>query len=227
MQIGKKRHEPSSSTGDGMKKNIITTLFLDIGGVLLTDGWGPEQRAKVVSHFNINLVELNERHHLMFDTYEEGKLTLPQYLKKVVFYESRTFTEEDFIKRMFQQSVALPGVIDYFKELKKIYNVRIIAVSNEGRELNAFRAEKFKLNELFDAVVSSAFVHLRKPDSEIFRMAIDIAQARPENSLYIDDRLLFVEVAQTLGMHGIHFQSLDNLMEQLRKYEFETSCLVV
>ncbi len=210
-----------------MKKNVITTLFLDIGGVLLTNGWGPEERAKVVSHYNLNPDELNERHHLMFDTYEEGKLTLPQYLKKVVFYEPRTFTEEDFTKRMFQQSAALPGVIDFFKEFKKCYNIKVIAVSNEGRELNAFRTEKFKLKELFDAVISSAFVHLRKPDPDIFRMAIDIAQAKPENSLYIDDRLVFVEVAQTLGMHGIHYQSLDKLKEQLRKYDFEPICLVV
>lgn len=205
-----------------MRKNIITTLFLDIGGILLTNGWGPEERAKVVSHFKLNGDELNERHHLTFDTYEEGKLTLPEYLKRVVFYKPRTFSQDDFIKQMFKQSVAYPGVIDFFKELKKLFRLRIIAVSNEGRELNAFRVKKFKLNELFDAFVSSAFVHLRKPDSDIFRMAVDIAQAEPGHSLYIDDRSLFVEVAQTSGMFGIYYQGLDKLKEQLKKYEFET-----
>jgi putative hydrolase of the HAD superfamily len=204
-----------------MKDKKINTLFLDIGGVLLTNGWGGEARSKAVAHFELNKDELNERHHLTFDTYEQGKLSLNDYLKRVVFYEKRKFSEEDFIKFMFNQSVAFPDTISFFKELKKRYDIKIVAVSNEGRELNAYRVKKFKLNELFDAFVSSSYVHLRKPDEDIFRMATDISQTAPENSLFIDDRLMFVKVAQTLGMNGIHHKGLEQTKKQLKMYKFE------
>lgn len=204
-----------------MNKERITTLFLDIGGVLLSNGWGHESRNKAVTHFKLDAEELNERHHLTFDTYEEGKLTLNEYLKRIVFYEPRQFSEDDFITFMFNQSIAYPDTIDFFKAIKKRYQVRVIAVSNEGRELNAFRIKEFKLNELFDAVISSSFVHLRKPDADIFRMAIDISQTAPEHSLYIDDRHMFVEVAQTLGMNGIHYQGLYEAKIQLKSFGFE------
>ncbi len=197
---------------------IITTLFLDIGGVLLTNGWGHEARNEAVEHFGLEGEEMNERHHLTFDTYEEGKLTLNEYLQRVVFYETRQFSSDDFITFMFKQSLAYPDTINFFKEIKKRYHVRVIAVSNEGRELNAFRIKEYKLNELFDAFVSSCFVHLRKPDADIFRMATDISQTAPEHSLYIDDRLMFVKVAQSLGMCGIHYKGLDDAKNQLKTF---------
>ena len=148
-------------------------------------------------------------------------MTLNEYLKRIVFYEPRQFSEDDFITFMFKQSIAYPDTIDFFKAIKKRYQVRVIAVSNEGRELNAFRIKEYKLNELFDAVISSSFVHLRKPDVDIFRMAIDISQTSPEHSLYIDDRHMFVEVAQTLGMNGIHYQGLKEAKIKLKAFGFE------
>ncbi|HTB06326.1 MAG TPA: HAD family hydrolase, partial [Bacteroidia bacterium] len=179
-----------------MKDNTISTLFLDIGGVLLSNGWGREERARAIKHFNLDKEELNERHHLTFDTYEEGKLSLTDYLKRVVFYEPREFSEDEFIKFMYDQSRAHQEVIDFFKEMKTRYSLKVYAVSNEGKELNEFRIKAFKLNELFDAYISSSYIHLRKPDLDVFRMAIDISQSQPKNTLYIDDRLMFVEVAQ-------------------------------
>jgi putative hydrolase of the HAD superfamily len=205
-----------------MGNDTITTLFLDIGGVLLTNGWGHEARNNAISHFKLNRDELNERHHLTFDTYEEGKLTLSEYLKRIVFYETRAFSEDEFITFMFKQSLPLQEAIDFFKEIKKQYQLKVIAVSNEGRELNAYRITQFKLNELFDAYVSSSFVHLRKPDADIFRMAVDISQTAPEQLLYIDDRHMFVEVAQSLGMHGIHYKGLDDAKNQLKEFGITT-----
>jgi putative hydrolase of the HAD superfamily len=205
-----------------MKSKTITTLFLDIGGVLLSNGWGHEARNKAIAHFKLDGEELNERHHLTFNIYEEGKMTLEQYLNRIVFYQPREFSKDDFITFMFSQSVAYQDTIDYFKQIKKQYHLKIITVGNEGRELNAYRITTFKLNELFDAFVSSSFVHFRKPDEDIFRMAIDIAQAKPEHSLYIDDRLMFVEVARSLGMCGIHYRGLEEMKSQLKNFGFVT-----
>ncbi len=151
-----------------MNEHSITTLFLDIGGVLLSNGWGNEARSKTIAHFNLDGNEVNERHHLTLDTYEEGKLTLGEYLKRVVFYEKRNFSEDEFIAFMLNQSFHYHETIDHFKKLKEHYKLRMIAVSNEGRELFTYRVNEFKLNELFDVFVYSSFVHFRKPDRDIF-----------------------------------------------------------
>jgi HAD superfamily hydrolase (TIGR01509 family) len=122
---------------------------------------------------------------------------------------------------MYGESTALPGTIEFFKALKKRYQLRVIAVSNEGRELNDYRITAFKLNELFDAFISSCFVHLRKPDKDIFRMASDISQTTPMHSLYIDDRSMFVEVAQSFGMNGLHYKGLEEAKATLKALGFE------
>ncbi len=181
----------------------ITTLFLDIGGVLLTNGWDSAMRKQAADKFKFDFEEMNERHHLTFDTYEEGKLSLDEYLHRVLFYEERTYTPDDFKEYMFQQSQPFQEMIDLVYELKSQYKLQVAAVSNEGRELTKYRIDKFELGSFIDFFISSCFVHYRKPDSDIFRIALDIAQASPERVVYIEDRAMFVDVAEGLGIHGI------------------------
>ncbi len=201
----------------------VTTLFLDIGGVLLTNGWGSASRRIAAERFKLDSKEMEERHHLTFDTYEEGKLTLDEYLDRVVFYEQRTFSKKEFILFMFEQSVPFEETIVFFKELKKQYRLKIIAVSNEGRELNEHRIQKYKLNELFDAYISSCYVHMRKPDKDILRMACDISQTRPDQALYIDDRLMFVEIASAYGLQSLHYQDLNAAKAFIKTVSFHTA----
>jgi putative hydrolase of the HAD superfamily len=181
----------------------ITTLFLDIGGVLLTNGWDRGSRTRAAEKFDLNYEEMNERHHLTFDTYEEGKLTLDQYLNRVVFYQERSFSREEFKKFMYDQSKPYPDMIELMRGLKTRYNLQIVAVSNEGRELTVYRVQQFQLRSFVDFFVSSCFVHYRKPDEDIHRIALDIAQVQPKQVIYIDDRPMFVEVAEGLGLNGI------------------------
>ena len=86
----------------------ITTLFLDIGGVLLTNGWDRNIRIRAAEKFGLDQDEMNERHHLTFDTYEEGKLSLDEYLHRVVFYQDRSFSPEEFKAFMYAQSQPFP-----------------------------------------------------------------------------------------------------------------------
>jgi putative hydrolase of the HAD superfamily len=88
--------------------------------------------------------------------------------------------------------------------LKRQYGLKLIAVNNEGRELNDYRIRQFGLDQLFDAFLSSCYVHFRKPDTDIFRLALDVAQVPAGQVVYIDDRKLFVQVAGSLGMHCLH-----------------------
>jgi putative hydrolase of the HAD superfamily len=181
----------------------ITDLFLDIGGVLLTNGWDDDIQKRTADKFGLDYQEMHERHHLTFDTYEEGKLSLDEYLNRIVFYQERSFTKEAFKAFMYAQSQPFPEMIELMCGLKAKYGLEIAAVSNEGRELTVYRVLQFKLGTFIDFFISSCFVHYRKPDEDIYRIALDIAQVRPEQVVYIDDRAMFVEVAQGLGIKGI------------------------
>ena len=181
----------------------ITTLFLDIGGVLLTNGWDRAARQQAAENFHLDQADVEERHHLTYDTYEEGKLSLDDYLQRVIFYQPRSFSKDEFKSFILSRSQPIPEMIDLVRQAKARYHLKTIAVSNEGREINAYRIRSFGLDQLIDTFVSSCFVHYRKPDADIYHIALDISQSDPAQVAYIDDRPLFVEVACSLGIHGI------------------------
>ena len=193
----------------------ITTLCLDIGGVLLSNGWDRKIRQLAAETFALNPTEMDERHHLTFDTYEEGKITLGEYLDRVVFHQERSFTRDQFQTFMFAQSVPFPEMIEMVCRLKSHYRLKVAAVNNEGRELNVHRIGLFKLENFVDFFVSSCFVHFRKPDADLFRIALDIAQVQPEQVVYIEDRPMFVEVARDLGIRGIIHTGYDATKKEL------------
>jgi putative hydrolase of the HAD superfamily len=187
-----------------MKPNkAITCVFLDIGGVVLTDGWDHHTRKQAVANFKLEWAEMEDRHNLNFATYEEGKLTLEEYLARVVFYQKRPFTRAQFKRFMFAQSKPYPEMIELVAHLKLRHRLKIAVVSNEARELNAYRIRKFKLDGLVDSFISSCFVHLRKPDADIFRLALDIAQAPARQVVCIDNTSMFVQIAEGLGIRSI------------------------
>src|SRR5208337_3246015 len=185
------------------KATAITCLFLDVGGVLLSNGWDHHARKRAAKNFKLELAEMEDRHHLTFDTYEEGKLTLEEYLDRVVFYQKRPFTRDQFRRFMFTQSRPYPKMIDLVAQLKIRYGLKVAVVSNESREVNAFRIREFKLDRFVDTFISSCFVHIRKPDADIFRFALDIAQAPAQHVVYIENTPMFVQIAEGLGIRSI------------------------
>jgi len=191
----------------------ISVLFTDIGGVLLSNGWDRAARLGAAERFGIDHDEMDERHHLTFDTYEEGKLSLDAYLRRVVFYKERAFSAAEFKEYMFAQSQPYPDTMAFVRKVAERSKLRVGAVSNEGRELTVYRIAKFRLTDFVQFFISSCFVHCRKPDEDIYRIALDVAQVTPEQAFYIDDRQMFVEVAATLGIRGVHHTSLQSTRE--------------
>ncbi len=185
------------------KGSSITALFLDIGGVLLTDGWDHRARKRAATNFKLELAEMEDRHHLTFETHELGKLTIEEYLSLVVFYEERPFTPDQFREFMFAQSKPYPKMIQLVRRLKARYGLKIVAVSNEAQDLNSHRIRKFKLDGFVDFFISSSFVHLRKPDADIFRLALNIAQATARQVVYVENTPMFIQVAEGLGIRSI------------------------
>ncbi len=193
-----------------MADQRITTLLIDLGGVVLSNGWDRNARRRAAEKFDIDFDDMDERHHLTFHTYEVGKLSLEDYLSRAVFHKERPFSRDSFIMFMFAQSHAYPDMINLISRIKELYGLKVISVSNEGRELTEYRIKRFELRSLVDCFVSSCFVHVRKPDYDMYSMALDLAQASCEEVVYIEDREMFVEAARCVGIQGIKHQNYES-----------------
>jgi putative hydrolase of the HAD superfamily len=206
-----------------MDKQDLRILFFDIGGILLSNGWGHESRSEAAEKFGLDYDEINALHNFIFNVYEIGHITLDEYLDTVIFHKPRNFPRQDFKEFIYAQSVELPEMLAWLKEWKKDCGFRIISINNEGKELNDYRVEKFQLHKCFDAFVSSCEVKLRKPDPAIFKLAMGIAQATPSQCVYFDDRIMFVKIAEKLGIKAFQHTSFASTKEILLNLQQSSS----
>jgi putative hydrolase of the HAD superfamily len=193
----------------------IRALFWDVGGVLLTNAWDRQERAKALEHFSLDPEQFQARHEMVVSSFECGKLTLNEYLDRTVFYRDRPFTHEAFRDFMFSLSQPYPQNLAFAQSLADSGKYSMSTINNESRDLNDYRIEKFGLRRIFRLFVSSCFVGLRKPEREIYRLALEITQIPPEECCFIDDRALNLECAKELGMHTIEMKGLEHLRAEL------------
>jgi putative hydrolase of the HAD superfamily len=199
----------------------ITTLFWDIGGVVLTNGWDRGSRRAAAETFDFDWEEFQDRHELTFPAFDSGHISLDEYLDRTLFYRSRPFTREEFTAFMFAQSKEYPqsrALLDLAARSGKYF---IGAINNEPLELNEYRIETFGLRQDFQVFFSSCYVHSRKPEDLIFRMALRITQRPAAQCVFIDDRPLNLESPRKLGMNVIHYQDALQLRRDLQKYDVE------
>jgi putative hydrolase of the HAD superfamily len=154
---------------------------------------------------------------MIVSPFEQGKITLDEYLDRTVFYRTRTFTREAFKDFMFSLSQPIPEVLGFARALADSGKYFMGTINNESRELNLHRIEQYGLKQIFRLFVSSCFVSLRKPESGIYRLALEITQMNPEECVFIDDRSLNLECAAQMGMHTLQMQTLYQLTGDLEK----------
>ena len=195
----------------------IRAIFWDIGGVLLTNPWDHNERTKALQEFHLDPAQFQSRHELVVSSFERGKITLNEYLDQTIFYQPRPFTPEVFRDYMFSLSQPIPESLAFAQSLTDSGKYFMGTINNESRELNNCRIEKFGLRKIFQLFVSSCFVGLRKPESDIYRLALELTQFSAGESCFIDDRPLNLECAAQLGMHTIQMKSLDQLRSALQK----------
>jgi putative hydrolase of the HAD superfamily len=196
----------------------ITTVFSDIGGVLLTNGWDRGSRRLAADKFQFDWEEFQDRHDLSFPAFDSGHITLNEYLDRTLFYRPRTFTREEFMAFMYAQSVEYPesrAVLDAITQSNKYF---VGAINNEPLELNQYRIDKFNLRRDFQVFFSSCYIHSRKPEELIFRVALEVTQRPAQECIFIDDRPLNLESPRRLGMNVIHYENAQQLRGDLQKY---------
>lgn len=194
----------------------ITTIFSDIGGVILTNGWDRDGRREAAQAFRLDWEEFQDRHDLSFPAFDAGQITLNQYLDRTLFYRPRTFTREEFTAFMFARSKEYPEARAILSALARSGKYLIGAINNEPLELNQYRIEAFRLRRDFQAFFSSCYLNARKPEETIYRIALQVTQRPPESCVFIDDRALNLENPRRLGMNVIHHQNAPQLRQDLQ-----------
>jgi putative hydrolase of the HAD superfamily len=201
---------------------INKTIFWDIGGVFLSNGWDRHQRARALTALGVDLEEYEARHEEANYTWERGLSTDVDYFNKTIFFKPRTFTLEDVWAGVrSEQKILNPGCFDIIDRLNAAGKYRQATLNNESRELNAYRLDAFDLRRRFDFFICSGYVHEMKPAAEIYIQAIETSGNKPADTYFIDDKKENAEAASALGMHGIHFQSPEQLLQQFTSLGIE------
>jgi len=194
----------------------LTTVFWDIGGVILTNGWDHNSRMDAAKAFELDWEEYRERHDLSFPAFDAGQITLDQYLDRTLFYRPRPFTREEFTAFMFAQSKEYPDARQLLRDLAATGKYFVASINNEPRELNNYRIEAFGLRKELQVFFSSCYLNARKPEEHIFRTALEVSQRPAEECVFIDDRQLNLENPRRLGMHVIHHKSAAGTRAELK-----------
>ena len=197
--------------------SAIRAIFWDVGGVLLSNAWDHTERAVVLQRFQLDEEEFHDRHEMVVSSFERGKITLDEYLDRTVFYRARPFTKEAFRESMFALSRPFPEVLAFAHALADSGKYFMGTINNESRELNNYRIEKFGMRKIFRLFVSSCYVGFRKPERDIYRLALETTQIPAEECCFIDDRALNLECAAKMGMHTIEMKGLEELRAELGK----------
>jgi len=199
----------------------ITTLFWDIGGVILTNGWDHNSRELAAKTFQFDWEEFRERHDLSFPAFDAGQISLNHYLDRTLFYRSRSFTREEFTAYMFAQSREYADTRAVLTACAQSGKYLIASINNEPLELNDYRIEAFGLRKEFLAFFSSCYLHARKPEETIYRIALEVTQRVPEQCVFIDDRQLNLENPRKLGINVVHHQNASQLRVDLQSLGIE------
>ena len=189
--------------------------------VLLSNAWDRSQRERALDQFKLDEAEFVDRHEMLVSSLERGKIGFDEYLDRTIFYRPRTFSREVFKDYVFSLSQPHRDVLALAEQLAASGKYVMATINNESKELNQYRIQTFGLREIFSVFVSSCFVGLRKPETGIYRLALEVTQQAPGDCCFIDDRSLNLEAAQQLGMHTIKMKDVEQLRRELRKLEVD------
>lgn len=197
---------------------MIRAIFTDLGGVILTNGWDLHARQRAIERYQLERDEFIQRHEMVFGSYEEGRMSLSDYLEFVVFHSPRSFSKAEFIEFIYSQSQKTDDMLELLIEVKEKSGLPIFVISNEGREIAEYRIEKFDLRRMAGAFIVSGFVGMRKPALSIYSLICDVAQVKPGEALYIDDREYLIEAGQRAGLQTLWHKDIEQTRAEFTRH---------
>jgi FMN phosphatase YigB (HAD superfamily) len=196
--------------------SYIKTIFWDVGGVLLTNGWDKQQRTDVLGRLGVDLADYESRHEEANYFWERGLSTAEHFFNLTVLNQNPNLTFAELWPQVCAESRILhPGNLDILGELAASGRYTLATLNNESRELNEYRLDAFRLRSCLDYFICSGYVHEMKPHPGIYRAAVEISGHVAETALFIDDKAENCDAAADLGMQTICFESPRQLRDEL------------
>ena len=187
----------------------------------MTNGWDHISREKSTIRFSLDYEEMEKRHKPLFKKFEKGKLTLNEYLDRVVFFKKRNFSRQDFKDFMLSQSMPFNSTLILLRKLSSTGKYQLATLNNESRELNQYRVNKFGLDKYFECFFTSCYLGVRKPEPEIFYKVLHILHRKPEECLFIDDREENYQAAKSSGINASLLENPEDLSGKLEEFNIE------
>lgn len=200
---------------------MIRALISDLGNVLLHFDHRLITR-RLEKHFPEARREADGEQQLwpLIRAFESGSIDADAFLAhaKETLGLSHALTEAEF--RILWADIFWPNqeLIDLLAGLRD--RLTLVMLSNTNPVHIEFARARFpELFSLFRGTVFSFETGSRKPDPAIFREALRVAGASPEETLYFDDVAEYADAASALGMHGYQYVSIDSARDVLRIYD--------
>jgi putative hydrolase of the HAD superfamily len=187
-------------------------------GMVLTGPRDPESHAALLRITGLPPARFESLYWADRHAYDEGKLTGIAFWQKLVrdaglnldpgkveelsALDARMWTTENPATLAWQQQLKQRGLLTAI-------------LSNMGDNVLASVERTFDWLPRFDVLIWSYQWRMAKPDPAIYHLCLDKLRVRPEESLFLDDKLLNVEAAQALGMKALQFSTIDRLREDL------------
>ncbi len=201
---------------------MIDTIIFDLGGVLID--WNPrhlyrkifDDEAKM-EHFlkDITTSDWNEEQDAGRPVAEATEILVnqhPEYKKEIEAFYGR-----------WPEMLGGPiqGTVDIFKALKDAGTHKIVALTNWSAETFPVAQERYEFLTWFEGILVSGEEKLKKPDHKIYHLILDRYGIKAENAVFIDDNLRNIKASIECGLHGIHFESPEQLKKSLLEYGIE------
>jgi epoxide hydrolase-like predicted phosphatase len=194
----------------------IRAVFIDFGGVIVrTEDKGP--RTRLAERLGMTTRDLE---NIFFESESSLRATIGE-IPEEAHWQAVAETlgvsrpEGDRITaEFFSGDRADAALLDFLRSLRPGCKVGLI--SNAWSGLRAFITSQ-KFDDVFDEMIISAEVGLGKPDPRIYRLALKKLEAQPEESVFLDDVLVNVEGARSVGMNAIQFTQPEKALEELKQ----------
>lgn len=209
-----------------MNGSRITTVISDFGGVLTTPllnsfaafqdqtGIAPESLGRAMQ----SIAERDGAHPLY--ELETGRMTEAAFLARLATALEAELGHEPelhgFREIYFEALQPNEPMIELMREIKASGR-RMALLTNNVREWEPLWRSMLPVDEIFELVVDSGFVGVRKPDVEIYELTLARLNATPaEDCLFVDDVQVNVGTARAMGMTAVHFRDNDQAIGEIR-----------
>ncbi len=197
---------------------MIKAIIFDFGGPIVE--WDAPMREvykKHERHHNLEADELLKVFQAYYEASDIGGFdSLTHFIETTKPPLKLTIEELNEVFDEANESMQIrPEIIDYIVELKKEYKIGLL--SNFAAGLPIFLQKIFNVYHLFDVVVSSHAVKMRKPDPRIYQHTLDELGVAAEEAVFIDDLKENVKAAEALGIRSILFKDSKQCKEELEK----------